>query len=104
MEIFEPYGHALAAMALWAVIVFVLSALSTVGRTAEARCDCGKPKRDYSDPEWRDTFRREPAGECLSGCAYCYGIRACPYGEPEDAFGLFHDWHAQHSGTGDCRA
>lgn len=57
MEIFEPYGHALAAMALWAVMVFVLSALSTVGRTAEARCDCGKPKRDYSDP----VYRRERA-------------------------------------------
>ncbi|WP_299023789.1 MAPEG family protein [uncultured Sulfitobacter sp.] len=57
MEIFDPYAHALAALALWAVLVCVLSMLSTVGRTAEARCECGKPKRDYSDP----VYRRERA-------------------------------------------
>lgn len=53
MEIFAAYSHAIAALALWALLVCVLSMVSTVGRTADARCDCGKPKRDYSDPAYR---------------------------------------------------
>ena len=53
MEQFASYGHAIASLALWAILVPVLSALSTRGRTAEKRCDCGKPKRDYSDPVYR---------------------------------------------------
>lgn len=57
MEIFAPYSHAIAALALWALVMIVLSMLSIVGRTPENRCDCGKPKRDYSDP----VYRRERA-------------------------------------------
>lgn len=53
MEMFVAYNHAIAALALWAVLVCVLSMVSTVGRIAEARCDCGKPKRNYSDPAYR---------------------------------------------------
>lgn len=54
---FDAYSHAIAALAIWALMVIVLSMLSTVGRTAEGRCDCGKPKRDYADP----VYRRERA-------------------------------------------
>ncbi len=57
MEIFAPYGHALVSLALWSMIVTVLAGSSTAGRTADARCDCGKPKRDYADP----VYRRERA-------------------------------------------
>jgi uncharacterized MAPEG superfamily protein len=57
MAMFEAYGHAIAALALWAVLVCVLSMLSTMGREAENRCDCGKPKRNYDDP----VYRRERA-------------------------------------------
>lgn len=57
MEIFEPYAHAIASLALWAILVSVLAALSTRGRDGMARCDCGKPKRDYSDI----CYRRERA-------------------------------------------
>jgi len=57
MEIFEAYSHAIASLGLWAILVCVLAAYSTVGRTAENRSDCGKPKRDYSDP----VYRRERA-------------------------------------------
>lgn len=57
MEIFAPYSHAIAALALWAILVCVLAALSTMGRTSENRCDCGKPKRDYGDV----VYRRERA-------------------------------------------
>ncbi|TMM54946.1 MAPEG family protein [Sulfitobacter sabulilitoris] len=53
MEPFAEYGHAIASLALWALIVSVLSGLSTRGRTAEKRCDCGKPKRDYADQWYR---------------------------------------------------
>ncbi len=57
MLVFEPYSHAIASVALWALIVIVLSMLSTFGRDAENRCACGKPKRDYSDI----VYRRERA-------------------------------------------
>ncbi|WP_299558010.1 MAPEG family protein [uncultured Sulfitobacter sp.] len=57
MEGLAMYSHAIASLGLWAVLVSVLAALSTIGRTAEARCDCGKPKRDYGDP----VYRRERA-------------------------------------------
>ncbi|WP_300031294.1 MAPEG family protein [uncultured Roseobacter sp.] len=50
---FEAYSHALAALALWAILVSVLGMVSTRGRTPENRCDCGKPKRDYANPVYR---------------------------------------------------
>lgn len=53
MEIFAPYAHAIAALALWAMLMTVLGGLSTRGRTAENRCDCGKPKRDYANKVYR---------------------------------------------------
>lgn len=53
MEAFQPYGHALASLAAWAIIVPILAALSTRGRTPENRCACGKPKRDYDDVSYR---------------------------------------------------
>jgi len=53
MEIFAAYSHALASLALWGVMASVLGALSTRGRSAENRCDCGKPKRNYDDTVYR---------------------------------------------------
>ena len=53
MEQFTEYGHAIASLALWGLLIVVLSLASTRGRTAENRCDCGKPKRDYSDRSYR---------------------------------------------------
>lgn len=57
MDMFAAYSHAIASLALWAILVCVLAAYSTIGRKPENRCDCGKPKRDYSDP----VYRRERA-------------------------------------------
>lgn len=53
MEIFAPYGHAIASLALWAVIISVLAALSTRWLTPENRCGCGKPLRNYDDRGYR---------------------------------------------------
>lgn len=53
----DVYSHAIAALALWALICVILAALSTIGRTEEDRCACGKPKRDYSNV----VYRRERA-------------------------------------------
>ena len=50
---FEAYSHAIAALAIWGIMVSVLGAISTRGRTPENRCDCGKPKRDYSNKVYR---------------------------------------------------
>lgn len=57
MEAFDAYSHAIASLALWGLLMIALSMISTRGRTPEKRCDCGKPKRDYSDP----VYRRERA-------------------------------------------
>jgi uncharacterized MAPEG superfamily protein len=53
MEMFQAYSHAIAALAIWAIMVSVLGANSTRGRTADSRCDCGKPKRNYDDVVYR---------------------------------------------------
>jgi uncharacterized MAPEG superfamily protein len=53
MDQFANYSHALAALAIWAIMVPVLSMLSTRGRTPETRSDCGKPIRDYSNKSYR---------------------------------------------------
>jgi uncharacterized MAPEG superfamily protein len=53
MDMFAEYSHAIASLGIWAILISVLSGYSTVGRSAEKRCDCGKPKRDYSDPAYR---------------------------------------------------
>jgi uncharacterized MAPEG superfamily protein len=53
MENFAPYSHAIASLGLWALLMIVLGMLTTRGRTAENRCECGKPKRDYSNVVYR---------------------------------------------------
>ena len=53
MEIFDAYSHALAAMGGYALVMMVLGAMSTVGRSADNRCACGQPKRDYDDVVYR---------------------------------------------------
>ena len=53
MEIFEAYSHAIASLALWALLCLILGAMSTQGRNADNRCECGQPKRDYSNVVYR---------------------------------------------------
>jgi uncharacterized MAPEG superfamily protein len=53
LEPFAAYGHAILSLAMWPMIVLVLAATSTRGRSGENRCDCGKPKRDYGDRWYR---------------------------------------------------
>jgi len=53
MEIFAPYSHAIAALALWGLFVQALAMVSIAGRTDEDRCACGTVKRDYSNPVYR---------------------------------------------------
>lgn len=53
MEIFQPYAHAIAALAVWGLFVQFLAMLSIVGRTDDDRCACGTVKRDYSNPVYR---------------------------------------------------
>ena len=75
MEIFAAYSHALASLALWGVMVSVLGALSTRGRSAENRCDCGKPKRNYDDPVYRSERAFMNAVE-TSGPFICVAVAA----------------------------
>lgn len=50
---FDAYSHAIAALALWGLLVVALSMQSTRGRTAEDRCGCGKPMRNYANKWYR---------------------------------------------------
>lgn len=52
MPLAEPYSHALASLALWAILMTVLGILSVAG-TMRARTESGHPVRDYSDPAYR---------------------------------------------------
>ncbi|MEM8850592.1 MAG: MAPEG family protein [Pseudomonadota bacterium] len=47
-----PYAHALAALALWAILMTALALLSVIG-TPRAKTDSGHPFRDYADPAYR---------------------------------------------------
>jgi uncharacterized MAPEG superfamily protein len=49
---FDAYATALGSVALWGVVVFVLSIASVVGKP-KAKCACGQPARDYADPAYR---------------------------------------------------
>lgn len=83
METFALYSHAIAALALWAILVSVLGALSTRGRTAERRCECGKPKRDYNDVVYRSerAFMNavETAGPFIAATLAAILIGAAPF-------------------------
>ena len=86
MESFAAYSHALTALAFWAILISVLGALSTMGRTPEGRCDCGKPKRNYDDVVYRRerAFMNGRGVWPVSGIDACGGAawRACVLGEP----------------------
>lgn len=53
MEYFDAYGHATASLALWSIVMIVLSFLAVAGKNAENTCACGQPKRDYSNIVYR---------------------------------------------------
>lgn len=53
MEAFDAYSHALASLAGFSLLMFILAGASTMGRSAENRCACGAVKRDYADPAYR---------------------------------------------------
>ncbi|MEQ6203667.1 MAPEG family protein [Sulfitobacter sp. HNIBRBA2951] len=55
MEIFEPYSHSIAVLALWGLMVQVLVMLTMKGRTDEDRAICGNIIRDYSNPVYRQS-------------------------------------------------
>lgn len=76
------YGHALVALALWGVVVLILSGLSVAGKP-RARCDCGAVKRDYSDPAYRrhrafqNALETSPA--FISALLASIAVGAAPY-------------------------
>lgn len=53
MEIFDPYSHAIASLALWGLLMIALSMMSTRGMRPEDRTESGVPKRDYAVPSYR---------------------------------------------------
>lgn len=50
---FDAYSPALAALSGFAVLMLVLAALSTFGRSSENRTESGMVKRNYADPAYR---------------------------------------------------
>ncbi len=53
MEAFDPYGHAIASLALWGLMMIALSIISTGGKVPKDRAESGLPKRDYSNQAYR---------------------------------------------------
>ncbi|MEL7100432.1 MAG: MAPEG family protein [Pseudomonadota bacterium] len=53
MESFAQYSHAVAAMAGFALLMTVLTALSVVGRGDDQRTASGAVRRDYANPVYR---------------------------------------------------
>ncbi len=53
MEAFTAYSHALASVALFAVIVMLLSPLSAVKKGGKGLAPGAEPPQDYSDPVYR---------------------------------------------------
>lgn len=53
MEFFDTYSHAIASLALWPIVVMLLSFVAVAGKSAENTCACGHPKRDYSNVVYR---------------------------------------------------
>ena len=53
MENFDAYSHALASLGGFALLIAFLGMVSGRGRTADNRCDCGQPKRNYDDVVYR---------------------------------------------------
>ncbi len=49
MEGFDAYGHAIASLALWGLVMIALSMVSTGGKVPKDRAESGLPKRDYSN-------------------------------------------------------
>lgn len=53
MEQFAPYSHAIASLALFALIVLILSPVSAARKSAAGVEAGGTPTEDYSDPVYR---------------------------------------------------
>ncbi|MFY9211683.1 MAG: MAPEG family protein [Aestuariivita sp.] len=53
MDIFAPYAHAIASLAIWPLIITVLSMVATRGLTPENRTESGQPRRNYDDRAYR---------------------------------------------------
>ncbi len=51
-DVFAPYGHALASLGGWALLMLVLSFVSIIG-SPKVRTQSGQPARDYADPYYR---------------------------------------------------
>ncbi|MCR8826464.1 MAPEG family protein [Pseudosulfitobacter koreensis] len=49
----ELYAHAIASLGGYAILMFVLTALSAAGRSDDERALCGQVKRDYANPTYR---------------------------------------------------
>lgn len=83
MDQFAEYSHATTALAIWAVMIAVLSMLSTRGRTPETRSDCGKPVRDYSNKAYRAerAFMNavEVSGPFIAACLAAILAGAAPF-------------------------
>lgn len=83
MEEFAIYSHALAGLAGFALLLVVLAAVSTIGRTADNRCACGTVKRDYADVVYRRgrafANAQEAAGPFIAATLAAILVGAAPF-------------------------
>lgn len=76
---FEVYNHAIAALALWGLMMIALSMISTGGKVPKDRAESGLPKRDYSNEAYRrhrafqNAIETSPAFLATTGAAILAG-------------------------------
>jgi hypothetical protein len=69
MEHFDAYSHAIASLALWAILRLVLNFVAVPGKTPENTTASGNPVRDYSSIVYRRGRAQANAIE-ISGLMY----------------------------------
>lgn len=81
-EGFAPYGHALASLGGWALLLVALLILSAAGKPL-ARTESGHPVRNYADPVYRRSraFMNaiEITGPFLAATVACILIGTSPF-------------------------
>lgn len=65
MEIFAAYGHAIAALAIFALIAMVLSPVSALSKQKDGIVPGGTPPQDYSNRSYRLHRAQQNAVEAL---------------------------------------
>lgn len=66
MEPFAAYGHAIVSIALWALVVLLLSPISALAKSKAGLVPGAAPQADYTDPVYRLYRSQQNSAENLA--------------------------------------